>query len=105
MQQQTYRKVFNLDKKKRFKNLYISLVIEQGQAMSEELNELFEYLLLNEFNDNPEKMSDFIQTIIDENTPRAPTEIELLQQENAELKQRQEMAEEVLLMLSDVMLG
>jgi len=105
MQQQTYRKVFNLDKKKRFKNLYISLVIEQGQAMSEELNELFEYLLLNEFNDNPEKMSDFIQSIVDENTEVEPSELEILRQENEELKQRQEMAEEAILSLSDMLLS
>lgn len=105
MQQQTYRKVFNLDKKKRFKNLYISLVIEQGQAMSEELNELFEYLLLNEFNDNPEKMSDFIQSIVDENTEVEPSELEILRQENEELKQRQEMTEEALLALSDMLLS
>lgn len=87
-----------------FKRQYIDKCID-GNGMDEELEQLFLSVLADEFEDNPEKMGDFIQTIIDENTPRTPTEIELLQQENAELKQRQEMAEEALLMLSDMMLG
>lgn len=89
----------------RFKELYISLVIEQGLAMDEEMLSLFEELLAGEFDDNPELMSAFIQSIIDEQTPPEPSELELLQQENAELKERQEMAEEALLSLSDMLLN
>lgn len=89
----------------RFKELYISLVLEQGLAMDEEMLALFEELLAGEFDDNPELMSAFIQAIIDEQTPPEPSELELLQQENAELKKRQEMAEEALLSLSDMLLN
>lgn len=72
----------------RFKELYISLVIEQGLAMDDEMLNLFEELLAGEFDDNPELMSAFIQSIIDEQTPPEPSELELLQQENEELKTR-----------------
>ena len=89
----------------RFKELYISLVIEQGLAMDDEMLALFEELLAGEFDDNPELMSAFIQSIIDEQTPPEPSELELLQQENAELKQRQLMAEDALLALSDMLLN
>lgn len=89
----------------RFKELYISLVIEQGLAMDDEMLTLFEELLAGEFDDNPELMSAFIQSIIDEQTPPEPSELELLQQENAELKKRQEMAEKALLSLSDMLLN
>ena len=89
----------------RFKELYISLVIEQGLAMDDEMLALFEELLAGEFDDNPELMSAFIQSIVDEQAPSEPTELELLQKENKELKQRQEMAEEALLALSDMLLS
>ena len=89
----------------RFKELYISLIIEQGLPMDDEMLALFEELLVGEFDDNPELMSAYIQSIIDEQTPPEPSELELLQQENEELRQRQEMAEEALLMLSDMILS
>lgn len=89
----------------RFKELYISLVIEQGLAMDDEMLALFEELLAGEFDDNPELMSAYIQSIIDEQTPPEPSDLELLQQENKELKQRQELAEEALLALSDMLLS
>ena len=88
----------------RFKELYISLVIEQGLAMDDEMLALFEELLAGEFDENPELMSAYIQSIVDEKTPPAPSELELLQQENQKLKQRQELAEEALLALSDMLL-
>ena len=89
----------------RFKELYISLVLEQELPMNEEMLQLFAVLLQEQFDDNPELMSAFIQSIIDEQTPPEPSELELLQQENKELKQRQEMAEEALLSLSDMLLN
>ena len=89
----------------RFKELYISLIIEQGLPMDDEMLALFEELLVGEFDDNPELMSAFIQSIIDEQTPPEPSELELLKQENAELKERQEMAEDALLALSDMLLN
>ncbi|MCD5001176.1 hypothetical protein IV487_01695 [Enterococcus saccharolyticus] len=87
-----------------FKQQYIDKCIN-GAGFDEELNQLFDDILVSEFGDDPVLMDEFIQSIIDENQPREPTEIELLKQENMELKQRQEMTEEALLMLSDMMLG
>ncbi|WP_270790265.1 hypothetical protein [Enterococcus diestrammenae] len=92
----------------RFKELYISLVIGQGLPMNAEMLSLFDELLAGEFDDNPELMSAFIQSIIDEQTPSAPSveeTITALEQENKELKQRQELAEEALLALSDMLLS
>ena len=89
----------------RFKELYTSLVLEQELPMNEEMLQLFDVLLQEQFDDNPELMSAFIQSIIDEQTPPEPSELELLQQENAELKQRQLMAEDALLALSDMLLN
>lgn len=89
----------------RFKELYISLVIEQGLAMDDEMLALFEELLAGEFDDNPELMSAFIQSIIDEQTPPEPSELEKLQRENEELKSRIDMTENTILELADMMLG
>ncbi len=70
--------------KEKFKELYIEDVIVSGSSMGEELLELFE-VVLAEFEDDPEKMSEFIQSIIDENTPHVPTETEILQNQVAQL--------------------
>lgn len=88
----------------RFKQLYIDNVLDGTGEMSEELLKLFDEVLA-EFDDDPEKMSTFIQSIIDEHTPPEPNELEKLKQENAELRQRQEMSEEALLQLSDMILS
>ncbi|MFS1017621.1 hypothetical protein ACFC9J_16370 [Enterococcus casseliflavus] len=87
-----------------FKKQYIEKVLN-GSGFDDELNRLFESILLNEMNDDPEKMSEFIQSIIDENTEKEPSELDLLKQENNEMKQRQEMTEEALLALSDMLLS
>lgn len=72
--------------KERFKELYIEDVIVSGSSMGNELLELFD-VVLAEFEDDPEKMSEFIQSIVDENTESQPSELDLLKQENEELKQ------------------
>lgn len=91
--------------KEEFIRLYVDIVLQKNEPMSTRLLELFDQILTQEFDDNPELMSQFIQSIIDEQTPPEPSELELLQQENEELRQRQEMAEEALLMLSDMILS
>lgn len=91
------------DNQQKFKELYIKDILDGSGEMSDELLKLFDAVLA-EFSDNPEKMSTFIQSIIDEHTPPKPGELEQLKQENAELRQRQEMSEEALLMLSDMIL-
>lgn len=70
--------------KEKFKELYIEDVIVSGSSMSDELLALFD-VVLAEFEDDPEKMSGFIQSIIDENTPHVPTETEILQNQVAQL--------------------
>ncbi|WP_312189433.1 hypothetical protein [Enterococcus sp.] len=90
--------------KEKYKELYIQHIIKEDGSTTEEMRELFA-IVLEEFGDDPEKMSEFIQSIVDENTEKKPTELDLLKQENNELKQRQEMAEEALLTLSDMLLS
>lgn len=70
--------------KEKFKELYIEDVIVSGSSMGDELLALFD-VVLAEFEDDPEKMSGFIQSIIDENTPHVPTETEILQNQGAQL--------------------
>lgn len=70
--------------KEKFKELYIEDVIVSGSSMGDELLTLFD-VVLAEFEDDPEKMSGFIQSIIDENTPHVPTETEILQNQVAQL--------------------
>lgn len=88
-----------------FKQKYIQKIITEQGAMDDELNDLFEFLLVNEFNNNPENMGDFIRSIVEDNTEKKPSELDLLKHENKELKQRQEMTEEALLVLSDMLLS
>lgn len=92
------------ENQKRFKEQYIADIFDGPGEMGEELLKLFDEVLA-EFDDDPEKMSTFIQAIIDEYTPPEPNELEQLKQENAELRQRQEMSEEALLQLSDMILS
>lgn len=73
--------------KEKFVQLYIDIVINQGKEMTAEMLQLFDDLLINEFDENPELMENFIHSIIDENTVKEPTEIDKLRQENEELKQ------------------
>jgi len=89
----------------KFKELYIEVVIHNGDQMTEEMKLLRETILSEEFGDDPEQMDAFIQSIVDENSESQPSELDLLKQENNELKQRQEMTEEALLALSDMLLS
>lgn len=80
------------DNQQKFKELYIADVINGSGEMGKELLKLFDEVLA-EFDDNPEKMSAFIQSIIDEHTPPEPSELEQLKLENEKLKNRvEEMA-------------
>lgn len=88
----------------KFKELYVANVINGSGEMGEELLVLFD-LVLAEFNGDPEEMSAFIDEILAEHTPTEPNELEQLRQENAELRQRQEMSEEAILQLSDMILS
>lgn len=83
-----------------FKRQYIEKCIN-GDGFDDELNSLFESILLEEMNDDAEKMSLFIQSINDENRPKEPTELELLKQENKQLQEESEMIQTAFIELSD----
>jgi len=83
-----------------FKKQYIEKVLN-GPGFDDVLNRLFESILLNEMNDDPEEMSLFIQSIVDENRPKEPTELELLKQENKQLQEESEMIQAAFMELSD----
>lgn len=83
-----------------FKKQYIEKVLN-GPGFDDALNRLFESILLNEMNDDPEEMSLFIQSIVDENRPKEPTELELLRQENKQLQEESEMIQAAFMELSD----
>ncbi|HAU2928276.1 TPA: hypothetical protein JC659_004897, partial [Salmonella enterica] len=83
-----------------FKRQYIEKCIN-GDGFDDELNSLFESILLEEMNDDAEKMSLFIQSINDENKPKEPTELELLKQENKQLQEESEMIQTAFTELSD----
>lgn len=83
-----------------FKKQYIEKVLN-GPGFDDALNRLFESILLNEMNDDPEEMSLFIQSIVDENRPKELTELELLKQENKQLQEESEMIQAAFMELSD----
>ncbi len=69
------------------------------------LNELFEDILANEFDNNPELMSEFIRSIVDENTESEPSELEKIRQENELLRQEMAITQDALLEISDMILS
>lgn len=95
-----------MDKKKeRFSTLYKKIILEDKGYMNEELNELFKDILTNEFDNNPELMSGFIRSIVDENTEREPSDLDKLKLENELLRQEMAITQEALLEISDMILS
>ena len=90
--------------KKRYTELYIERVINGDGSSNDEMSELFA-IILEGFNDSNVKMDEFIQSIIDRNTVKEPTELEKLQLENQELKQSIMMNESTILELADMILS
>ena len=87
-----------------FKELYVRDCIN-GDGMSAELNQLFEKILLEEFNDDHTKMDDLIQSIIDENTPKEPDEIDKLKVENKRLNDELTSTQMALTDVYEILLG
>ena len=95
-----------MDKKKeRFSTLYKKIILEDKGYMNKELKELFEDILTNEFDNNPELMSGFIRSIVDENTEREPSDLDKLKLENELLRQEMAITQEALLEISDMILS
>lgn len=88
----------------RFKELYVRDCIN-GDGMSAELNQLFEKILLEEFNDDHTKMDELIQSIIDENTPKEPDEIDKLKVENKRLNDELTSTQMALTDVYEILLG
>lgn len=87
-----------------FKELYVHDCIN-GDGMSEELNQLFEKILLEEFNDDHTKMDELIQSIVDENTPKEPDEIDKLKVENERLNDELTSTQMALTDVYEILLG
>jgi len=78
----------------KYKALYLESMKEDTPT-NEEMHALFQDILLNEMNDDPEKMSEFVQSIVDEYSPKEPSDLELLKAENQKLQNAiKSMAEE-----------
>ncbi|WP_291292331.1 hypothetical protein [Enterococcus sp.] len=93
------------EKQAQFATLYKKIILDDKGYMNEELNELFDDILVNEFENNPEIMSTFIQSIVDENIEREPSELEKLKLENELLRQEMTLTQEALLEISDMILS
>lgn len=87
-----------------FKELYIRDCIN-GDGMSDDLLKLFDEVLLEEFNDDHTKMDDLIQSIIDENTPKEPDEIDKLKVENKRLNDELTSTQMALTDVYEILLG
>lgn len=85
-----------------FRRQYLEKCI-YGDGFDEELNQLFEQILTKEFENNPELMGELIQSIIDAHSE--PSELEMLKQENQNLKQQIEMAQGAIMDLADMILS
>ena len=85
-----------------FKALYKK---EINEPMSEELDKLFEKVLLEEFHDDHNLMDELIQSIIDENTPKEPSEIDKLKVENERLNDELTSTQLALTDVYEILLG
>ena len=88
----------------KFKELYVRDCIN-GDGMSAELNQLFEKILLEEFGDDHNLMDDLIQSIVDENTPKEPDEIDKLKVENERLNDELTSTQMALTDVYEILLG
>lgn len=89
----------------KFKELYRK---EIDQPMSEELKDLFEKVNHEEFNDDPKKMDELIQSIVGDDKKQELTleeTVEQLKQENEVFKKENETLKGAVLEMSNFMLG
>lgn len=85
------------DNQKRFSELYKS---REGE-FNEEMQELFNKILADDFKNDPLLMDEFIYSLYSEITEKEPTELELLKQENKQLQEDSEMIQTAFMELSD----
>ncbi|MGF2094140.1 hypothetical protein ACQUFP_09125 [Enterococcus casseliflavus] len=85
------------DNQKQFSELYKS---RKGE-FNEEMQELFNKILADDFKNDPLLMDRFIYSLYSEITEKEPTELELLKQENKQLQEESEMIQTAFMELSD----
>lgn len=85
------------DSQKRFSELYKS---REGE-FNEEMQELFNKILAEDFKNDPLLMDEFIYSLYSEIKEKEPTELELLKQENKQLQEDSEMIQTAFMELSD----
>lgn len=85
------------DNQKRFSELYKS---REGE-FNEEMQELFNKILADDFKNDPLLMDAFIYSLYSEITEKEPTELEVLRQENKQLQEDSEMIQTAFMELSD----
>lgn len=84
-----------------FRQKYVQECLVDQLPMSDELNQLFNEVLANEFNGDPMKMDELINSLRQENTPEEKTLEETVEQ----LKQENETLKGAVLEMSNFMLG
>ncbi|RHK04821.1 hypothetical protein DW084_15540 [Enterococcus casseliflavus] len=90
------------EKKRQFMNLYKTIILEDNGYMNAELNKLFDELLEEEFENKPELMSEFIQSIVNKNSFGEPDELEKIEQEIKDIRQQMEIMQNSLLKISKI---
>jgi len=85
------------ENQKQFSELYKS---REGE-FNEEMQELFNKILADDFKNDPLLMDAFIYSLYSEITEKEPTELELLKQENKQLQEDSEMIQAAFMELSD----
>lgn len=85
------------DNQKQFSELYKS---REGK-FNEEMQELFNKILADDFKNDPLLMDAFIYSLYSEITEKEPTELEVLKQENKQLQEESEMIQTAFMELSD----
>lgn len=90
------------EKKQRFTKLYKKIILEENGYMNDELNSLFDSLLCEEFDSNPESMSEFIQSIVNDNSIENLSESITIEKEIEDIRKQIKIMQESLLKIASL---
>ncbi|MGH1803343.1 hypothetical protein [Enterococcus gallinarum] len=90
------------EKKQRFTKLYKKIILEEKGYMNEDLNSLFDSLLCEEFDNNPELMSEFIQSIVNDNSIEDLSESITIEKEIKDIRKQIKIMQESLLKIANL---
>lgn len=90
------------EKKQRFTKLYKKIILEEKGYMNEDLNSLFDSLLCEEFDNNPELMSEFIQSIVNDNSIEDLSESITIEKEIKDIRKHIKIMQESLLKIANL---